>query len=42
MTTTVTGNGTYTFNLRAESSDGADFVSGDAASNRPQLVIETG
>lgn len=42
LTTTVTGNGTYTFNLKAESSDGADFSSKDASSNRPQLVIETG
>jgi hypothetical protein len=41
VTSSVTGNGTYTFNLKAESSDGADFSSKDAAGNRPQLVIET-
>jgi hypothetical protein len=41
VTTTVSGNGTYTFNLKAESTDGADFISKDASGNRPQLVIET-
>lgn len=41
VTALVPGNGTYSFNLVADSSDGADFNSKEAASNRPQLVIET-
>jgi hypothetical protein len=41
VTGTVTANGTYTFNLWGESTDGADFNSKEASSNRPQLVIET-
>ena len=42
VTAAVTGNGTYTFNLVAESTDGVDFRSREAADNRPQLVVETG
>ena len=41
VTGTVTADGTYTFNLKAESTDGADFNSREASGNRPQLVIET-
>jgi hypothetical protein len=41
VTATVSGNGTYTFNLKAESTDGADFSSREASGNRPELVIET-
>jgi hypothetical protein len=32
---------TYTFNLVAESTDGAAFNSREASANRPELVIET-
>jgi hypothetical protein len=42
VTGAVPGDGTYTFNLVAEASDGADFNSREAAANRPQLVVETG
>ena len=42
VTAAVPGNGTYTFNLLADTNDGTDFNSKEAAGNRPQLVIETG
>jgi hypothetical protein len=42
VTTAVTGDGTYTFNLVAESTDGTDFRSKEASSSQPQLVVETG
>ena len=35
------GNGTYTFNLVPESTDGLGARSREASSNRPQLVLET-
>lgn len=41
VTALVTGNGTYNLKLDSVSSDGVDFRSREAASNRPQLVVET-
>lgn len=35
----VTGNGSYDLKLVADSSDGMDFASREAASNRPELVV---
>jgi hypothetical protein len=35
----VTGNGTYTFVLAVSSTDGANIYSGEAAANRPELVV---
>jgi len=40
VTALVTGDGTYSFALVADSTDGADFRSREAATNRPQLVVE--
>jgi NHL repeat-containing protein len=40
VTSLITGDGTYSFALVADSSDGADFSSRDAAGNHPRLVIE--
>ncbi|HEX5498696.1 MAG TPA: DNRLRE domain-containing protein, partial [Thermomicrobiales bacterium] len=44
VTSLVTGNGVYTFNLATSSSDGADFWSREAsdASVRPELVLTLG
>ncbi|HEV3364103.1 MAG TPA: DNRLRE domain-containing protein [Acidimicrobiia bacterium] len=42
VTAAIAANGTYSFNLVAEATDGVDFNSREAAANRPQLVIETG
>ncbi len=41
VTDAVNGDGTYTFVLVPESSDGVAFSSGEADANRPQLVIGT-
>jgi hypothetical protein len=42
VTSTVTGNGTYSFLLRPESSDGVVATSRQGtAANRPQLVVVT-
>ncbi|MEW6475403.1 MAG: DNRLRE domain-containing protein [Actinomycetota bacterium] len=35
----VTGDGLWSFELTADSSDGIDFSSSEASSNRPQLVL---
>jgi hypothetical protein len=43
VTSAVTGDGTYSFNLVGDSSDGTDLASKEAgSSNRPQLVVSTG
>ena len=42
VTSLVTGNGRYSFNLVADSKDGTDFASREAATNRPQLLLELG
>ena len=42
VTAAVTGNGTYSFNLVGDSSDGADLASKESGSNRPQLVVSIG
>ncbi|MGH8992732.1 MAG: DUF7594 domain-containing protein [Acidimicrobiia bacterium] len=42
VTSAVTGNGTYSFNLVGDSSDGTDLASKEAGSTRPQLVVSTG
>jgi sugar lactone lactonase YvrE len=42
VTSAVTGNGTYSFNLVADSSDGTDLATKEAGSNRPQLVVTVG
>lgn len=42
VTAAVTGGGTYAFALVGDSSDGADFSSKEASTNRPELVVETG
>lgn len=39
VTPFVGGNGTYTFVLRTTSTDGIDFSSHEATTNRPQLVV---
>ena len=39
VTSLVTGEGTYTFVLATNSSDGLDMNSRESASNRPQLVL---
>jgi hypothetical protein len=39
VTPLVTGNGTYSFILKPTSSDGTDFSSREANSNKPELVI---
>ncbi len=39
VTSLVSGNGTYSFNLTSASSDGVDFNSREAATNRPELVV---
>ena len=36
----ITANGTYTFNLVPETSDGITMNSREAASNTPQVVLE--
>jgi hypothetical protein len=41
VTGAVTGDGTYTFTLVAESSDGVSFKSREASSDPPELVVET-
>jgi hypothetical protein len=42
VTSLVTGDGVYSFDLVAESSDGVDFVSRESSSpNKPQLIVET-
>ena len=38
----VTGNGTYSFGLAGTSSDGVDFRSREAATDRPVLIVTTG
>jgi hypothetical protein len=38
----VAGNGTYGFNLATTSTDGVDFRSREATSNRPELVLTVG
>jgi sugar lactone lactonase YvrE len=42
VTSAVTGDGTYSFNLVADSSDGTDLATKEAGSNRPQLVVTVG
>jgi sugar lactone lactonase YvrE len=42
VTAAVGGNGVYSFNLVADSSDGTDLASREAGSNRPQLVVAVG
>ena len=42
VTSFVTSNGTYSFGLAGTSSDGIDFRSREAATERPQLVVTTG
>ncbi len=42
VTQAVTGNGTYSFNLVADSSDGTDLATKEAGSNPPQLVVTAG
>jgi hypothetical protein len=41
VTGAVSGDGSYTFALVAESVDGVDYRSRQASSNRPELVVET-
>jgi hypothetical protein len=41
VTALITGNGTYNLKLAQVSNDGVDFRSREAASNRPQLVVQT-
>ncbi|HLF41226.1 MAG TPA: DNRLRE domain-containing protein, partial [Acidimicrobiia bacterium] len=40
VTGIVAGNGLYSFSLVGTSSDGTDFSSSEASSNRPQLAVE--
>ena len=42
VTAAVTGNGTYSFKLVADSSDGTDLATKETGSNRPQLVVSVG
>ena len=42
VTSFVTSNGTYSFGLAGTSSDGVDFRSREAATERPELVVTTG
>ncbi len=42
VTSFVTSNGTYSFGLAGTSSDGADFRSREAATDRPVLIVTTG
>lgn len=42
VTAAVTGNGTYSFNLVADSSDGTDLATREAGSTPPQLVVTVG
>ena len=42
VTPFVSGNGTYGFNLATTSTDGVDFRSREAPSNRPELVLAVG
>ena len=39
VTSVVTGNGTYSFKISPTSSDGTDFNSREARTNKPQLVL---
>ncbi|SCL34731.1 Glucose/arabinose dehydrogenase, beta-propeller fold [Micromonospora rhizosphaerae] len=41
VTSVVTGNGSYSFNLATTSVDGTDFYSREASTFRPELVIVT-
>ena len=42
VTSLVPGNGTYSFDLASDATDGFAFPSREAATNRPQLVVTTG
>ena len=42
VTSFVTGNGTYSFNIAGPSTDGIDFRSREYATDRPELVIDAG
>jgi sugar lactone lactonase YvrE len=42
VTAAVTGNGTYSFDLVGDSSDGTDLSTKEAGSNPPQLVVTVG
>ena len=42
VTSLIKGDGSYSFALVADSSDGADFRSREATGNRPRLVVELG
>ena len=42
VTSFVTGNGTYSFNIAGPSTDGIDFRSREYATDRPELVVDTG
>ncbi len=42
VTSAVTGDGTYSFTLVADSSDGTDLSTKESGSNRPQLVVTVG
>ncbi|MGH9035110.1 MAG: DUF7594 domain-containing protein, partial [Acidimicrobiia bacterium] len=42
VTAAVTGNGAYSFNLVADSSDGTDLATRETGANRPQLVVTVG
>lgn len=40
VTSLVTGNGVFSFNVAADSSDSTAFKSKEAPANRPQLVVD--
>jgi hypothetical protein len=40
VTQAVGGNGTFSFAVAADSTDGTDFRSREAGSDRPQLIVE--
>ena len=42
VTSAISGNGTYSFTLVPESTDGVQFNSREAATNRPELVVTWG
>jgi hypothetical protein len=42
VTSHVTADGTYCFAVTSDSSDGVDYNSREAATNRPQFVVEVG
>jgi len=39
VTSLITGDGSYSLRVKSTSSDGADYSSKEAASNKPQLVV---